>query len=155
MVVLTAAEVCAQGDRKVGATPLESSDARSQLPVAVKSAAGARYEALLEQEQRVSESPASTAEDFRVVINRYWSFVRRYPANGFADNALWQAANLSADAFQRFSQDRDKYRAVQLFQWLRDQYPHSPLQAKVLVADRAARDDGRARRHCSRRRQEH
>ena len=81
----------------------------------------------------MSTSPAATAEDFRFVINRYWSFVRRYPTSGFADNALWQAANLSADAFQRFSQDRDRYRAVQLFQWLRDQYPHSPLQAKVLT----------------------
>ena len=98
-----------------------------------KSAAGARYEVLLEQEQRVSQSSGSTAEDFRVVINRFWSFVRRYPTSGFADNALWQAANLSADAFQRFSQDRDNYRALQLFQWLRDQYPHSPLQAKVLA----------------------
>ncbi len=79
----------------------------------------------------MSTSSAATADDFRVVINRYWSFVRRYPSSGFADNALWQAANLSADAFQRFTQDRDKFRAVQLFQWLRDQYPHSPLQAKA------------------------
>ena len=99
----------------------------------VKSAAGQRYDALLEQERRVSDSAASTAEDFRVVINRYWSFVRRYPSSGFADNAVWQAANLSAGAFQRFSQERDKYRAVQLFEWLRDQYPHSPLQAKALA----------------------
>ncbi len=38
---------------------------------------------------------------------------------------------LSAEAFERFGQERDKYRAVQLFQWLRDQYPHSPLQAKA------------------------
>jgi N-acetylmuramoyl-L-alanine amidase len=88
---------------------------------------------MLEQERRVSTSPGATAEDFRVVINRFWSFVRRYPRSGFADNALWQAANLSADAFQRFSQDRDRYRAIQLFQWLRDQYPHSPLHAKVLA----------------------
>jgi N-acetylmuramoyl-L-alanine amidase len=93
--------------------------------------ASVRYNALLAQELRVSKSSAATAEDFRVVINRYWSLVRRYPSSGFADNALWQAANLSADAFQRFSQDRDKFRAVQLFQWLRDQYPHSPLQAKT------------------------
>jgi N-acetylmuramoyl-L-alanine amidase len=86
---------------------------------------------LLEQEQRVSKSPASTAEDFRVVINRYWSFVRRYPTSGYADNALWQAANLSGAAFQQFSQERDVYRTVQLFQWLRDQYPHSPFQTRA------------------------
>ncbi|MGH6619890.1 MAG: N-acetylmuramoyl-L-alanine amidase, partial [Alphaproteobacteria bacterium] len=98
-----------------------------------RSAAGARYDALLERETRVSTTSSSTAEDFRDVIDRFWNFVRRYPTSGFSDNALWQAANLSADAFRRFGQDRDKHRAVQLFQWLRDEYPHSPLQAQVLA----------------------
>ena len=133
LVVLTVVEVCAQGDLKVSSTP-GPSDAEPPVVVPIsRSAAGARYEVLLEQELRVSTSSGPTAEDFRVVINRFWSFVRRYPSSGFADNALWQAANLSADAFQRFSQDRDRYRALQLFQWLRDQYPHSPLQAKVVT----------------------
>ena len=100
--------------------------------VAAQSAAGSRYEALLAEEQNVTQSAAASADDFRVVINRYWSFVRRYPTSGFADNALWQGAILSAEAFNRFSQDRDKYRAVQLLQWLRDQYPHSSLQEKAV-----------------------
>src|SRR5215213_5878163 len=108
-VVLMAAEVCGQAP----------------------SAARERYDVLLGQELRVSQSSAATADDFRVVINRYWSFIRRYPSSGFSDNALWQAANLSADAFERFNQDRDKFRAVQLLQWLRDQYPHSPLRVKA------------------------
>ena len=98
LVALTAIDVCAQADLKVDTTP-------SRLTLVVptfRSAVAVRYEALLEQELRVSKSSAATADDFRVVINRYWSFVRRYPSSGFADNALWQAANLSADAFQRF-----------------------------------------------------
>jgi N-acetylmuramoyl-L-alanine amidase len=128
IVVLTVVDVCAQADLKVG-TP--SGTPGSPVVPTFRSAASERYEVLLEQEQRVSTSSAATADDFRVVINRYWSFVRRYPTSGFADNALWQAASLSADAFQRFTQDRDKFRAVQLFQWLRDQYPHSPLHAKA------------------------
>jgi N-acetylmuramoyl-L-alanine amidase len=99
--------------------------------VGAQSAAAVRYEALLAQETHVSKSEAATADDFRGVINGYWNLVRRYPTSGFADNALWQAANLSGDAFRRFNQARDKYRAVQLFQWLRDQYPHSPFQAKA------------------------
>ncbi len=139
-VLLLSGVVCAQSGLKVGTTPVSESSVEataspagptSSLAPAVRPAVNARYEALTEQGQRVSQSSGSTAEDFRVVINRFWSFVRRYPTTGFADNALWQAGNLSAEAFQRFSQDRDKYRAVQLFQWLRDQYPHSPLQAKV------------------------
>jgi N-acetylmuramoyl-L-alanine amidase len=123
-VALASVDVCAQ------APTMSAADPSVDVPT-VRSATAARYETLLDQEQRVSTSPAATADDFRTVINRYWAFVRRYPTNGYADNALWQAANLSAAAFQRFSQDRDKYRAVQLFQWLRDQYPHSPLQARA------------------------
>ena len=115
---------------------LTSVDVFAQTPAA------GRYAALVAQEQLASKSPAATPDDFRVVINRYWSFVRRYPTNGFADNALWQAANLSADAFQRFNQDRDKYRAVQLFQWLRDQYPHSPLRSQA--AEQVTRLEGHA-----------
>ena len=140
-VALTSVYVCAQADLKVGpstapsapdAAPAELTPSTPNVsaPVA-KSAAGMRYEALLVQEQRVSQSPAATADDFRVVINRYWSLVQRYPGSGYADNALWQAATLSTGAFERFSQERDKFRAVQLLQWLRDQYPHSPLQAKA------------------------
>lgn len=93
--------------------------------------AGVRYEALLEQELSVSKSAGSAAGDFRVVINRYWSFVRQNPTSGYADNALWQAASLSMETFARFGEDRDKYRAIQLFQWLRDQYPHSRFTARA------------------------
>ncbi len=99
--------------------------------VYAQAAASERYEALREQEARVSQSPGSAAADFRVVIDRYWSFVRRYPTSGYSDNALWQAANLSMEAFSRFSEDRDRIRALQLFQWLKDQYSHSSLAAKA------------------------
>ena len=99
--------------------------------VSAQTPASLRYEALLAQEQRVTQSPAATVEDFRVVINRYWNFVQRYRSSGFADNALWQAATIAADAFQRFGHEREKHRAVQLLQWLKDQYPHSPLQTKA------------------------
>src|SRR5688572_24276663 len=121
LIVLTSADVCAQGVSPM--LPESDRATPDRSPVA------ARYEDLIAQEQRVAKSSAATTDDFRVVVNRYWSFVRRYPTSGFSDNALWQAASLSAEAFQRFSQDRDKHRAVQLFQWLRDQYPHSPLKA--------------------------
>ena len=139
-VALTSVYVSAQADLTVGTTAAppapdaavsDTASTPNASAPAVRSAAGARYEALLVQEQRVSQSAAATADDFRVVINRYWSLVQRYRGSGYADNALWQAANLAAAAFERFSQERDKYRAVQLFQWLRDQYPHSPLQAKA------------------------
>ena len=122
---------------QAAATP--PADSTEQNPVQT------RYEALLGQEERVVASPASVSDDYRVVINRYWIFVRRYPKSGFADNALWQAGNLSMNAFARFSEERDRYRAIQLLQWLRDQYPHSSFVAKVPShIDRLAADAGTA-----------
>jgi N-acetylmuramoyl-L-alanine amidase len=100
-------------------------------PAFAQSEAAVRYEIAREQEHRVTESPAATADDFRFVVNKYWIIVRRFPNTGYADNALWQAGNLSMEAFRRFSQDRDKYRTIQLFQWLRDQYPHSSMAARA------------------------
>jgi N-acetylmuramoyl-L-alanine amidase len=105
-----------------------------ELPVdapVFRSIAAARYHSLLEQDVLVSNSPAAAADDLRVVVNNYWTFVRRYPTTGFADNALWQAATLSAEAFRRFNEDRDHHRSEQLLQWLSAQYPHSPLRDRA------------------------
>ena len=35
------------------------------------------------------------------------------------------------EAFERFGEDQDKFRAIQLFEWLRDQYPHSSFAAQA------------------------
>ena len=114
-----------------------------------QSDASVRYETTREQEQLVSMSPAATADDFRFVVNKYWEIVRRYPSTGYSDNALWQAGNLSMESFRRFSQDRDKYRAVQLFQWLRDQYPHSSMITKATNRSQSGiRRASPARRSC-------
>jgi N-acetylmuramoyl-L-alanine amidase len=96
-------------------------------------AAAVRFETAREQAQRVSASPAATADDFRFVVNRYWSIVRSYPSTGYASNALWLAANLSLEAFQRFSEDNDKARAVRLFEWLSREYPHSSTAARAKI----------------------
>jgi N-acetylmuramoyl-L-alanine amidase len=93
--------------------------------------AAVRFETAREQEHLVSASPAATADDFRFVVNSYRSIVRSYPSTGYASNALWQAGNLSLEAFQRFSEDEDKARSVRLFEWLRQQYPHSSTAARA------------------------
>ena len=132
-------------DRHVTA-PLIATLIAACAHVHAQTTASVRYETLHEQELRVALSAASAGDDFRVVVSRYWSFVRRYPSSGYVDNALWQAATLSLDAFVRFGEDRDKHRAVQLFQWLRDHYPHSSLAPKAsgqieqLTAARAEAD---------------
>jgi N-acetylmuramoyl-L-alanine amidase len=125
MLLTLAGSVCAQtAEPAVDAVP-ESQPAPAS-PVAL------RYQAIHEQDLIVINSPASAAADFRLVIERYWSFVRRNATSGYSDNALWQAANLSAESYRRFNEDRDRTRTVLLLQWLRDQYPHSSLRAFAL-----------------------
>ncbi len=109
-------------------TSSETAAASAPAPT-FRTAIEARYAALQEQDQLVLNSVASIEGDFRLVVDRYWSFVRRHPSSGYSDNALWQAANLASESFRRFGQERDRQRAAQLLQWLRDQYPHSRLRA--------------------------
>ena len=69
IVVLASLDVCAQADLKVGTAPVRRSavicpgSAAAGVPT-VKSAAGARYEVLLEQEQRVSQSAGVDCRGF-------------------------------------------------------------------------------------------
>jgi N-acetylmuramoyl-L-alanine amidase len=96
-----------------------------------QSPAAQRYAATREDEQVVSGSPAATVDDFRFVVERYWAFVRRYPLNGYVDDALWQAGNLALEAHRRFGDDRDRLTAARMFEWLKTQYPSSSYIARV------------------------
>jgi N-acetylmuramoyl-L-alanine amidase len=69
--------------------------------------------------------------ELRAVVTAYEAVVHRYPASGYADNALWQGARLSMDAFARFSQPADKDAAARLFKKLASMYPTSRLARQV------------------------
>src|SRR4051794_28659120 len=56
-------------------------------------------------------SPTVLAE-LRSIVAAYQLLVKRYAGSGYADNALWQAGNLSLDAFARFGQPRDRETGV-------------------------------------------
>lgn len=62
----------------------------------------------------------------RVVVG-YEGLVARFPRNGYADNALWQAAFLAADSFARYRVDVDRVTSVRLLRRLTKEYPASPL----------------------------
>jgi N-acetylmuramoyl-L-alanine amidase len=57
--------------------------------------------------------------------------MRRFPRSGYSDNALWQAAVLSADAFWQFGDTKDRADALRLFDLLRSQYPSSSRIAQM------------------------
>jgi len=69
--------------------------------------------------------------DVRGVVAAYEAVVRRYPASGYSDNALWQAGQLSLDAFARFGQPSDRDTGVRLLKKLAISYPTSRLARQV------------------------
>ena len=67
------------------------------------------YNRALAQERTVrDEAVKPTLAQMRRAVAAYEAVVRRFPASGYADNALWQAANLAALAFERFGNEADR-----------------------------------------------
>lgn len=90
------------------------------------------YERVLGQERVVREADANaTLAQIRGVIASYERVARRFPASGYSDNALWQAANLASLAFERFEQAADKRTALRLLDQLVKQFPSSSLAKRV------------------------
>jgi N-acetylmuramoyl-L-alanine amidase len=75
--------------------------------------------------------PPPTRDAMRQAVAAYRQVVLRYPASGYCDNALWQAAQLSADTFVRHRDERDRAAAIQLLMALQSEYPSSTLVAKA------------------------
>jgi hypothetical protein len=84
----------------------------------------------LEREVR-DESTKPTPAQMRRAVASYEAVVRKHPASGYCDNALWQAANLAALAYERFGSDLDRKTAARLFALLTKEYPSSKLVARA------------------------
>ena len=72
---------------------------------------------------------APTLRQIRAAVAAYERVVRRYPASGYADNALWQGAELSRLAWERFGNDADRQTGVRLLKLLESGYSSSSLLA--------------------------
>jgi N-acetylmuramoyl-L-alanine amidase len=101
---------------------------------AVAQTARQRYESALERDQKVrlllagGEAPPReiTAEAAKVIA-AFEAVVRRYPASGYADNALWQAASLADATYQKFNSADAQAQAIRFYRWLVAEYPASSL----------------------------
>jgi N-acetylmuramoyl-L-alanine amidase len=100
--------------------------------------------ALAEERVVRDEANKPTPAQMRRVVALYESVVRKHPASGYCDNALWQAANLAALAYQRFGSEADRRAATRLFTLLAQGYPSSKLapQATTAAADLQKRSAG-------------
>ena len=95
------------------------------------------------------EASAALIQRVRATVAAYEDVVKRYPRSGYSDNALWQAAVLSADAFWQFGDTRDRAAALRLFDRLKADFPTSSLVARIgshtsRLSGAVAGDDGLA-----------
>jgi N-acetylmuramoyl-L-alanine amidase len=94
--------------------------------------------------ERAVRTTASTADraaylrDIRAVVTEYQAVVRRFPASGYSDDALWHAGRLALDSYGRFGEARDHDAGVRLLQRLASEYPTSTLVKLVPPALAAA-----------------
>jgi N-acetylmuramoyl-L-alanine amidase len=90
------------------------------------------YARALERDRTVRDArQESTLREIRSAVASYERVVRRYPGSGYSDNALWQGAELSRLAFDRFGEDADKQTRLRLLKQLKAGYPASSLIARA------------------------
>jgi N-acetylmuramoyl-L-alanine amidase len=97
--------------------------------------AKAMYTSALDQEHAIrADAHTPTLAEFHKVIAAYQAVVRKHPASGYCDDALWQAGNLAMLAFDRFGNDADRATASHLFAMLVKEYPTSKFVAGAKAA---------------------
>ena len=101
---------------------------------AAASSAGEVYLAAVGREQTLrtmADKTGSPLKDYRAVVSAFEDVVRKYPASGYVDDALWRGANVARDAFERFGDDRDRATAHRMLALLVSDYPLSPFVPKA------------------------
>jgi len=76
-------------------------------------------------------APEAALKAVHSVVTAYQALVRRFPASGYSDDALWRAGRLEIDAFARFDEKREKDIGVRLLRRLAAAYPTSRLAKRV------------------------
>lgn len=98
------------------------------------------FETLRSREQALtSATPAPSVTRLRKQVAEWDAFVRRYPVSGYADDALWAAAELSSAISERTQADADRQRAAKYYRWLAREYPASD-KVKAALARASALD---------------
>jgi N-acetylmuramoyl-L-alanine amidase len=102
------------------------------VQIAAAQSVRTRYARALGQERTLRDNGnAPTLSQIRRAVAAYEAIVRRYPSSGYCDNALWQGANLSLLAYERYGDATDWQRGRRLLSQLKDQYPASSLASRV------------------------
>ena len=84
-----------------------------------------------ERELRAPADESASLEQLRGAIAAYTEIVRQYPRSDYSDNALWQAAGLAIQAFDRHREPADRDNGMRLLRMLAREYPLSSLAPRV------------------------
>ena len=76
-------------------------------------------------------APDVALKDVHSIVAAYQTIVRRFPASGYSDDALWNAARLELDSFARFGDVHDRENGVRLLHRLAADYPSSRFAKRV------------------------
>ena len=91
-----------------------------------------RYQDALARERSLRQPGVRPAVgEFRDLIAAYESIVLGFPASGYADRALWQAAGLAVEAYDRYREDLDLEVGIRLLRRLARFHRGSPFAARV------------------------
>ncbi len=83
------------------------------------------------QRAHTDDAEAAVLSKVRVLVGTYEDLSRLFSSSGYGDNALWQGAVLSSDAFWQFGDGTDRATALRLFSALTTRFPSSSLTTKV------------------------
>ena len=90
--------------------------------------AKAAYDRTLARERALRSSRRKAPlSQTRAVIREYEAIARRWPTSGYADNALWNGANLAYDANINYGARQERDNAMTMLRWLVREYPSSSL----------------------------
>jgi N-acetylmuramoyl-L-alanine amidase len=93
------------------------------------------YNRAMERDRTVRDAREEpTLRQIRQAVAAYERVVRRYPASGYSDNALWQASELSRLAWERFGEEADRQTSLRLLKQLQAGYSSSSLIPGVAAA---------------------
>lgn len=114
-------------------TPIEAAQRKSTTRSSASRATSAKtartaYDRTLARERalRASRRKAPLSQ-LRAVVTDYESIARRWPRSGYADNALWNGANVAYDAHISYGARQDRDNSMVLLKWLVREYPSSSL----------------------------
>ena len=86
------------------------------------------YEKTLARERALRSSRRKAPlSQMRAVVEEYELIARKWPRSGYADNALWNGANLAYDANISYGAKQERDSAMVMLRWLVKEYPSSSL----------------------------